>query len=369
MIANIYINGLIGDEYNENGDLVTKGVMLQDVIMQVEANKMADIYHIYITSQGGSVHVGDAIHDYIKTLDNAVTIAKDLCGSIATKIHLARPLHQRKMVAGTEYFIHNPLLSNISGNADELERAAAHVRPYEKEMAAMYVKATGISKEAIEGLMKQETSLTDEQCKTLGFVIEVLPKMELKAVAFYDKNNNNKNQNLDKMEKSIMDKLVSKIKAELGITKEVKSMMATTDKGTLVWASENALPTEGEAVTMEDGSAAEVGDYTMEDGTVITVGDGSVVTMVTAPASAEVEALKQKIAELEAAQATMKAEFDTEKETMLSQFDEKLNELQAAIGSNYVPKAEKKQFNKNAQPIKKSMKELAAERETTYRKK
>jgi len=65
----------------------------------------------------------------------------------------------------------------------------------------------------------------------------------------------------------------------------------------------------------------------------------------------------------------MKAEFDTEKETMLSQFDEKLNELQAAIGSNYVPKAEKKQFNKNAQPIKKSMKELAAERETTYRKK
>lgn len=361
MIANIYINGQIGDTFDDEGNVTEVGVKLQDVVMQVESNKHAETIYAYIDSNGGSVQVGTAIADYLASMDNVVTVAKGQCASIATAIHLSRPLHQRKMVAGTDYFIHNPLLDGVRGNADELERAAAHVRPYEEEMQKMYVKATGVGKEAIKGLMSQETSLTDEQCLKLNFVSEVIPNTELKAVAFYDKSKTNKNQKEETMEKSIMDKingLFKGLRADLKLEEkeDAKAMTATTDKGVLVWASENMLPAEGEVVTFEDGSEVPAEDYTMEDGTVITVGEGGVVTLITAPAEAEtVESLQAKIEEMEAS-------HEAEKTEILQKFKTDMNELKASISSTYVPKAEKKVFNKNAKPVEVSFKEKRKER-------
>ncbi|HRP60503.1 MAG TPA: ATP-dependent Clp protease proteolytic subunit, partial [Vicingus sp.] len=81
----------------------------------------------------------------------------------------AVPLNKRKIVAGTEYFIHNPLLNNVRGNSEQLIQAANYIKPYETAMLNMYAKATGLDKATLQGLMAQETSLTDEQAKALGF--------------------------------------------------------------------------------------------------------------------------------------------------------------------------------------------------------
>jgi len=359
IIKKIYINGQIGSTED------SKGVELQDVIMQVEANKDADVLHIHINSPGGSVNTGRLIAEYISKLSNAITIAEGLCGSIATEIHLAVPVEKRKIIAGTQYFIHNPLLQGISGNASELLEASEYVKVYQTEMLRMYVSRTGTDKAAIEGLMNAETSLTDDQCIKLGFVSEIIAKQELKAVAFLDKKikiDNNKNFDMSKIAEEIK-KGFATLKAEIGIKKEVTAGMIVTDGGELSYASEGELPEVGEVVMMGEEIAAE-GVYIMENGTVVTVvAEGVVESVVPMEEEEEetVEALKLKIEALETAHAEEMKEMN---ETFTSQMDA----LKVEIGSNFVPKAEKKVFAKKIVKKTLTMREKVAARKEELKK-
>ena len=362
IIGHIYITGQIGSTESE------RGVELQDVVMQVEANKGADCFHIHINSPGGSVNTGRLIAEYISKLVNAVTIAEELCGSIATEIHLSVPLLNRKIVQGTKYFIHNPLLQDVSGNASELQKASEFVKVYEKEMKQMYVKRTGTDIAAIEGLMNAETSLTDQECKSLGFVSEILVKRELKAVAFLDKEiikTDNKNKTID------MSKIIEEIKegfknlkAEIGLEKkpEVKAGMLATDNGELLYDSEGELPEVGEVVYIGEDIAPE-GAYTDESGTVVTVvAEGVVESVVLAEGDEEtVEALKTKLAEQSEAHAT-------EMENMKTTFTEQMDALKIEIGSNFVPKGEKKVFAKKVVKPVLSMRQRADARKAELKK-
>ncbi|MBV1952568.1 MAG: ATP-dependent Clp protease proteolytic subunit, partial [Cycloclasticus sp.] len=345
-IAHIYIIGQIGS--TEDSD----GVELQDIVLQMEAQKDADVYHVHINSGGGDVETGRLIAEYLaKQSKPVMTIAEILCGSIATEIHLAVALEDRKIVAGTKYFIHNPLIQSVSGDAKTLSKAAEYVKVYEKEMLAMYVKATGTDKAAIEGLMAQETSLTDEQAKTLGFVSEIIEGTELKAVAFVkpekiDKSNKEDKNILNKIE-AMNNDLINKVKAIVADVlpkkeeaKKVEAGMIATDGGELSYSSEGELPEVGEVVMIGD-EVAPAGNYKDDNGTVIVVGEEGKVAEVNAEAEEDVEAtvesLQAKIEEMEAAAIT-------KEEEMLALFKKETDDLKASIGSDFVPKAEKKKF-------------------------
>jgi len=353
MIGHVYIKGLIGSFEEE------QGVNLQDVVMQVEAKKDADIIHVHIDSQGGCVDTGKAIAKYLSSKSNIITIADGLCGSIATQIHLAVPLANRKIVAGSEYFIHNPLIEGVSGNSKELAQASEYLIPYEKEMVAMYCKSTGTDKAAIEALMDNETSLTDEEAKALGFVSEILPKLQLKAVAFKHKENkSNKLIDMSTIKEQIAEGFAEVVAMIKGEEKEVvKSMMVATDNGELSFASEGMLPEVGEAVTI-DGEIAPEGSYLTEDGVSIVVdAEGNVSEIIEVEAEEEVEAneeiesLNAKIAELEnihaEAMAAKDEEFKKEIEAQVAAINEEFTSFKASVGSDFETKAEKKVFNKS----------------------
>ena len=365
MIQRINILGQIGNSYDKDGNISTKGLLLQDIVMQVESNKLATSYEVWINSGGGDVATGKAIAQYLSSLENVRTIANELCGSIATEIHLSVPLAFRKIVAGTEYFIHNPLLDGVSGNSEELKRAAELIEPYEREMLAMYQKSTGLNKEALKGLMAQSTSLTSEQAITLGFASEILPKAELKPIAFYNSNNTNQN----KIDMTKVEQMFADLKKMIANKSVVKATMVTTDKGELTYESEGTAPIEGEVVMIGDAVAPE-GEYKMDDETIIVVGADGVVASVTAPQAATetIESLKAKIAEMEAAQAVAvteavaiaKAEAEASMETQL-------NELKASMETVFVPKAAKPEFNKGAKKVL-SFKDKLTARKELYKK-
>jgi len=380
MIGHIYIKGQIGNSINRTtGEVEERGVELQDVIMQVEANKDAEAYHIHINSKGGSVDKGKIIAEYISKLTNAYTIAEEFCASMGTEIHLSVPVERRKIVEGTVYMIHNPLLKDVTGNADELERAASIVRPIEKQMLSMYVNKTGADKFALEGLMKSEASLTEEQCKTLGFVSEIVPKIELKAVAFIDepaKKDNNKTEYVTKkdlkdMENSTLDKIRLAVAEVIAPKKEdVKAAMVATDGGELSYASEGELPEVGEVVMIGE-EIAPAGTYTDESETVIVVAEEGVVESVTIKEE-EVEATKE---ELQAKIEKLEADAEVKETEMIDAFKtevEGLKEAHAAelakIGSDYKPQASAKTFNKNAKAPVLSMKDKVAARKEELKK-
>ena len=354
IIGHIYINGQIGT-YND-----VKGVELQDIILQVESQKEAEGFHVHINSPGGDVDTGRLIASYISKLENTITIAENMCGSIATEIHLSVPVQNRKIIEGSKYFIHNPFINEVTGNAKQLNIAADHVKKYEKEILSMYVSKTTADKASLEGLMEAETSLTDEQAKTLGFVSEVLPKTELKAVAFY-KEKVNKTIDINKELKDMKTSLITEIKGIVKAAftpegdKKVKGAMVVTDNGELSYASEGALPEVGEVVSIGEEFAPE-GDYPLTDGTVIKVGaEGLVSEIVVVEEEETVEALKAKI---EAMETSHKEKEEEMLATFKTEVEEKVNEVKALVGSSFKIKAEKKVFNKKkTEAPKETMKE------------
>jgi len=360
MIGHVYINGQIGNSYDENGNITKKGVELIDVVEQMQSMNEVDAIHVHINSEGGYVSVGRSIAELLKSVPNCYTIAEGLCASIATEIHLAVPLQNRMIVEGTTYLIHNPWLQSVSGDASQLEEYAKGIKETESEMISMYSKATGISKDALSGLMKIETSLTSEQCLKLGFASSVLPKMEKRAVALLY------NQKQISMKKPLMDRVALALsafsEAFKGDEREAVALTFVTDKGVIMTPFADLAV--GDAVTLEDGTVALDDEYVDESGLKIVVKDGVVSEIVevevTPGASEEVAQLQNQLAELQ-------AKFE-EKESELAKANEvaetvvaKMEEL-AKLGSNFTPPVAVAQFRTIQEPAKpKTMAERKAE--------
>lgn len=340
MIGNVYIIGQIGSNYDDNGNLIKKGVEVIDVVQQLSSIQDAERVNVYINSEGGFVDTGRQIAELLKNVPNCFTIASELCASIATEIHLAVPLQNRLIEKGTTYMIHNPLFMGVSGDADTLKRMSESIKKTESEMEAMYSKATGLSKEILSSLMQVETHLTDEQAVKLNFASKVIDKMERKAVALF----NNQKSNMEKQSKSFSERLALAMAVLTG-KEEVNernalAMEIPTDKGLLVTPFED-LQVGDEA--MIEGQPAPDGEYLAENGQVLVVMGGLVAEIKEA-----VEPENEELAQLKAENESLKAqisELSTVSESALA----KLEEL-AKKGSSYTPPASAQTFRKVEAP-------------------
>ena len=351
--AFIYITGQIGTSYNPDGSVKQKGVELQDVISQVEKNKDAEVKTFVITSEGGSVQTGKAIARYISSIANAYTIANKFCASIATEIALAVPNERRFIVAGTEYFLHAPLMNNVQGNADELIIMADHVKEVEKEMLTMYVKSTGMDKAAIEGLMKQETSLTSEQVVELHFASKIIPSIEgakavevatREVIAFFTPKNKNENQNQMKTLSEKLDALKKMVSEKLGLNVQSKAEKLK-DGNTIMVEMVGTEMAIGDVITDEAGKPTPDQSYVLADETVIKTDADSKISEIIKPQPAavapvaevdalkvELEAVKKERDELKTANLTIEARVDELTETV--------TKLAASITSKGKPSVE-----------------------------
>jgi len=348
MIGNIYITGVIGSTEEE------KGVELIDVVSQVEPLKGCEQINCFINSPGGSVEVGKSIAQYLKSLPNVNTIATGQCASIATEIHLSVPLANRKIVAGTEYMIHNPLFANIDkANTNDLKEMVAVLEPIEKEMVKMYVKATGVSKDAISALMDVEAFLTDEQLLSLNFVSEIIPK--IKPLAFLNLNNKMSKQ-------TIKLGLVAKAMAKLQ-GRTVEAIFETVEQGEIETPFSDLMV--GDPI-MLNGAPAPADTYVLPNGTQLVVSEEGIIAEIITPSGESVE-YEAEISALKTEIEALKAELQTKSEAMAIMETEHA-EVVAVLESlkekksNFTPPAPSAHFRKPAEPKMKSQAEMLAER-------
>lgn len=353
MIANIYIEGIIGSEKDEDGKVTVRGVELQDVISQVERNKGAEQYNIYITSKGGLVEVGKRIARYIASLPNAHTIAEGECASIATQIHLCVPSERRKIVAGTSYTIHQPMISLQRGvylNADQLDELSEDIASTEKEMLNMYATATGLDKVALSELMKQETSLTAEQCKQYGFASEILPAPAFKAVALIQHKSKQTNEmselkteitGIKSLLKSIGEKIASlgeaaPAKKQLALTTtKIALDLTTVDGFEIIVDTEDTVPKVGDKVMDKDGNSLDPGKYSFVQGVLVVV-DGVIQEILPPMEMVDSAELTAQFADLKAKYDALVAERETEKAELTTLKEDV--EAMAKLTSTYKPK-------------------------------
>jgi ATP-dependent protease ClpP protease subunit len=371
--GHVYIIGQIGSDQN------SKGVEIQDVVSKVESMKDFERIFVHIDSHGGFVDVGNAIFDYLKTKSNVYTIAENVCMSIATKIHLSAPIEKRFVQEGTKYLIHNPLFQNVSGNADELIQMAESLKPTQNELLKMYVEETGISKEAVSGLMNQEAFISEEQLVEMNFASKILPKKELKAVAFF--NTNEKNNKMSKFKIQALKTMASALgvdlseltKADANEGREAVALMIETDGGTLETPFSDLMV--GDPVLIE-GVQAPAGTYVSSvDGMTIVIDENGMISEII-PAEEEtedVEAMKEEIANLKAENESLKAE----KETLNSQIETSKNEKEEVLASieamkkiqsKFVPKTANRVVNSKGKTEVLSLKERIAIRKEQSKK-
>lgn len=296
MKAIVNINGLIGTWEGE------RGVELIDVVSQIKAQQGFTEVEVRIgSSEGGTVTAGLDIYNYLKGLSVPITtIIENFCASISSVVFLAGDT--RIMRPNARLLIHNPWGAPV-GNADALDEYSKELRSIEKQFSEIYNAQTGIGKDALTAMMRNETTMTAGDALQLGFATAILEPLKIAAYL------------------SINSKIMSKQKKTL--KEQLKDVMAklkgdepvalTLQDGTgqeIVFDTENEVPAIGDVATIE-GAPAD-GSFVMPSGETFVFVAGTLTEIIEATTDEELVATIRKIVSDEIA-AAMKDANETAK--------------------------------------------------------
>ena len=157
------------------------GVSAQEFISDVKNLKNTPI-NLRINSLGGDVFDGMAMYNVIKRREAKTTVyIEGIAASIATIIALGAD--EVIMAENSLFMIHNAW-GGTTGEAKDMRKTAETLEKISSELTDIYTKKTGLSREAVSGMMDEETWLNAEEAYELGFVD--LISDSIKVAAKYD---------------------------------------------------------------------------------------------------------------------------------------------------------------------------------------
>lgn len=279
---------------------VGKDVTLQSVLSKITPKATSYVVHIH--SPGGDVFEGYAIYNALKNTGKEIEVRiEGVCASIATTIASAASPGKLFMNSKAQFMIHNPKFQNISGEAQDLRTAAGLLEQIKSQFLKEWSTRTGLSSEKLSQMYDNETWLSPEQAKEMGFVDDI--QEVLKAVAYADIKKYNQMQ--DKKEiKGMIEKLSDAINKFLSPRAEApKAKTETLKDGTVIVVPDDE-DWVGKSVTTEDGAPLPPGVHELASGFTVTVDENGNVTEKT-KVEVEPEDMETK-KQLEEAQAKIK---------------------------------------------------------------
>lgn len=301
---------------------------------------------LVIDSLGGDVTDGELISEFTNSHADRFSMVRNSGNvmSIASSIFLALPREKRFFNSELgKFLIHNPYVDPVSfkdidTTADGLSTISESLKESENKMAKFYSIQTGADLEVIKNLMAINEPLTTEQIKAIN-VATIITAPTLKAVAFFNPNNNKMNQQeienlIDKKNVSFMDTF----KAWFKKTTKFVAMFVTDANGVQI-----EFPDVADGVEPEVGDVAKSADGTELNGEVVMatgetyvfeknvlnekrpkVDEPEVVVVDVQLDPAELEAMKAKVEALEAELTKAKAEATSFKAQLKSVQTEKV---------------------------------------------
>jgi ATP-dependent protease ClpP protease subunit len=340
-------------------------VSLTSVKNAYNANTACSDVVVHIHSNGGSVHEGFAIHDFlVNTGKRITTVVEGLCCSIATVIFMAGT--ERKLTENSRFLIHNPW-GNAEGDAAQFRQYANELENEQLRLLNFYKQQTGADTILLQSYMNEERLMSPELAVELKFatgIIDTVKAMALYRNALHNPyiiNNNQTNTSMDKNPKNRtggftqlvngLKNLLKDINNDLTGSPKAANKTLANDAGGLYFDGDLA---EGTAVYSDEAMtiAAADGDYEFEDGTAITVSNG-VVTDVTQPndgagvnddptGKATIVALRKKLAQLKSEKQALEKAMNESEDVLTSA----TKALQLAK-STYRPDKRETRFNKS----------------------
>lgn len=165
--AEMYLYGTITDYSWYEEDVITSK-KVRDQLSKVTK----DTIHVHINSGGGDVFESIAIYNLIKNHKAEIIIYVDgLAASGASIICMAGD--KIVMPSNSMIMIHKAW-TWATGNADELRKVASDMDKIDSAVTESYVSRFIGTKEELTQLLSDETWLTAQECKELGFCNEIL---------------------------------------------------------------------------------------------------------------------------------------------------------------------------------------------------
>jgi ATP-dependent Clp protease protease subunit len=139
---------------------------------------------MYINSPGGSVTAGLAIYDTMRLVKpDVATLCAGMAASAASILLTGGAKGKRFALPYSKILIHQPWVSQVGGQATDLEIYARDLLNTRKILANIYVECTGQPLERIERDIDRDYHLTAEEAVEYGLVDSVIDRHSRNASA------------------------------------------------------------------------------------------------------------------------------------------------------------------------------------------
>ena len=133
---------------------------------------------VLISSPGGHVESGDAIHDMINFVRAPVTtVGTGWVASAGAHIFLAPPKERRLCLPNTRFMIHQPA-GGAGGQASDIAIQAKEILRTRERIARVVAKQTGKSFEDVSADMERDYWMSPDEALKYGLIDEVIKKLK-----------------------------------------------------------------------------------------------------------------------------------------------------------------------------------------------
>ena len=130
--------------------------------------------HMLVSSPGGHVESGDAIHDMIRFVRAPVTtIGTGWVASAGTHIFLAADKERRVCLPNTRFMIHQPA-GGAGGRASDIAIQAKEIIKTRERIAKVVARQTGQKLEKVLADMERDYWMSADEAITYGIVARVI---------------------------------------------------------------------------------------------------------------------------------------------------------------------------------------------------
>jgi ATP-dependent Clp protease, protease subunit len=139
--------------------------------LAAESDKPIDVF---VSSPGGHVESGDAIHDMIRFIQAPVTIiGTGWVGSAAAHVYLSVPRERRLCLPNTRFLIHQPS-GGAGGRATDIAIQAREIVKIRERIAGVIARETGKSLETVLADIERDHWLTAQEAVEYGLVSKII---------------------------------------------------------------------------------------------------------------------------------------------------------------------------------------------------
>jgi len=144
-------------------------------LIALDADSDAPI-DILVSSPGGHLESGDAIHDIVRFIAAPVRmIGTGWVGSAATHLYLAAPRERRFCLPNTRFLIHQPS-GGAGGPASDIAIHAQEILKARERIARTIARETGKAFEAVMADIERDRWLSAEEAVEYGLVSRIIER-------------------------------------------------------------------------------------------------------------------------------------------------------------------------------------------------